>query len=262
MTKHIKVATRITVERYFENIIEVAIMTPMGDPLKGKCRMGLPAIFWGLSGIGKSARVLQAAKSVQIPLLDIRPVSIECILPGVRTLIKRPDAKALIFIDEASCATPAVQGAMLGMLLDRRAGEAKIPDGVRMLLAANPPEYAAGGWGLEAPFANRMAHFFIGVPSVDEWINWFYGIHPQVEEINNAEEKLLDTWGKHWGDARSLVTGFIKTRQELLHMQPEAHQPEAGYAWTSPSAVAESLPAARSQRRQLHGRLSDVLQAV
>lgn len=57
--------------------------------------------------------------------------------------------------DEISTAPPAVQAALLRVVLERVVGDLELPDGVAVIAAANPPEQAAGGWDLSATISRR-----------------------------------------------------------------------------------------------------------
>ena len=241
------------VEAQFENIISTALMVPIrGNPNKASCHWGLPCIFWGLSGIGKSGRVEQAAQAVQLPYRVVYPatrqpedfsgvvvpsgdgVKIECLLPAVRFLLKAN--RGLLFVDEASCAVPAVQGAMLSMIYERVVGDTDIPGGIRIMMAANPPEYAAGGFALEPPFANRIWHGKVGTPSVAKWGKWLMSEEddPQTTSIDDAEMKVKTNWGLHWPAIKGALYSFMERNQALFHKQPPPESPQSGLAWPSP----------------------------
>ena len=66
--------------------------------------------------------------------------------------------RGLLFLDELSTAPPAVQAALLRLVLERRVGALRLPPGVRIVAAANPRSSAADGWELSAPLANRFVH--------------------------------------------------------------------------------------------------------
>src|SRR3954454_5092288 len=67
-------------------------------------------------------------------------------------------AESVAFFDEISPAPPAVQAALLRVVLERTVGDLALPDGVAVVAAANSPEQAADGWDLAAPLANRFCH--------------------------------------------------------------------------------------------------------
>jgi MoxR-like ATPase len=66
--------------------------------------------------------------------------------------------RGVLFFDEVSTAPPAVQAALLRVVLERTVGDLTLPEGVAVVAAANPPEQAADGWDLSAPLANRFCH--------------------------------------------------------------------------------------------------------
>jgi hypothetical protein len=236
----------------FEKVVETSLMVPMGDPNDAQCTWGLPTIFWGLSGIAKSDRIRQAAAAADLPCEVIMPgqrqpedfsgvlvpngngsVSIECLLQAIRILNKH--GRGVLFVDEVSCATPATQGSMLGMVNDRQVGDVKMAPGIRILLAANPPKYAAGGWALEAPFSNRMAHFQVRCPSTMEWSEHMMstGVKREVD-LTLSENKLKSAWGPAMSYTFGTFCGFMHSRQKLLHDQPLPGNPQASYCWPSP----------------------------
>ena len=68
--------------------------------------------------------------------------------------------RGLLFLDELSTAPPAVQAALLRVVLERAVGDLELPEEIAVVAAANPPEQAADGWDLSAPLANRLCHLY------------------------------------------------------------------------------------------------------
>lgn len=253
----------------FEDIVRVALMTPLGNPHTTTCKWGLPCIFWGLSGLGKSEKIQQAAATCALNLNTIFPgqhapedfsgipvpngkgdIVTYAGLPGVTQMNAK--GEGVLFVDEASGAPPAVQGAMLGLINDRRIGDVELANGIRILMAANPPSYSAGGWKLEAPTANRMAHFKVGAPTVTEWTEWLtgHGISDPVSLLVNKQE-MLGNWNAVNSHVKGLFAGFMRGKQTLLHSQPLADHPRAGYCWPSPRTwffASRALATVRSLR--------------
>lgn len=171
-------------------------------------------------------------------------VVIESLLPGIADLMI--DQQGVLFLDELSCARPAVQAAYLGVVLARRAGGRQLPPGVRIVAAANPADSAAGGWELEPPMANRFCHFTVGVPTVDAWRDWFIsGKSNQVDEIEYGENMIKQRWDKVWPAVQGKIAGFLrsggahagaqKQADKIgLHMIPEEGDEQRGRAWPSP----------------------------
>jgi hypothetical protein len=247
-------ATIPDVTEDFDRVVFISLLIPTGDPtnLENPCNMGLPTIFWGLSGIGKSRRIEAAAARLELPVRTVYPATKQpedfsdvpvvikdtlataCLLTQVNDLNAK--RKGVLFVDEASLAVPAVQGSMLSMVLDRRVGSTQIHPDIRIILAANPPKFAAGGWGLEAPFANRMFHFFVDRPSKASYVNWLMqeGSKNQ-QDISAAMSLLRANWGAQWAKVKGLLAGFIqRCTPESYSNQPEPGQPQAGYCWPSP----------------------------
>ena len=150
----------------------------------------------------------------------------------------------ICFIDEISTAPPAVQAALLRVLLEAVVGDLKLdPTKVSFLAAANPPEQAAGGWDFSPPLANRLCHLQWDLVT-DEWTDGMQNGWPAP-----SIPMLPKTWEKGIPQARALVSSFIKARPNLLLAVPD-NEDEQGKAWPSPrtwdmaaraSAAADSI---------------------
>jgi hypothetical protein len=136
-----------------------------------------------------------------------------------------------VLLDEASCAVPATQAAMLRPVLEGWVGDLQLPDGVRWIAAANPPETAAGGWDLAPSLANRFTHIVGGGPTDDEWIEWVQrgrSIADDVPVLN------LDRWEQEMAIAKATVCGFRKAKPGTLREKYKAYQGRFPLAWASP----------------------------
>jgi hypothetical protein len=201
---------------------------------------GVPTILWGVPGVGKSSAVRAFAKArnlhCEVVIASIREPSDFLGLPvaageGVRFVPPQWAVnlhrlgEGVLFLDEISTAPPAVQAALLRVVLERTVGELTLPEGVRIVAAANPPETAAGGWELSPALANRFLHFEYQISPLD-WADSFvsyWGDPPTLRSISPEE----------WMKARALVAGFIRSRPQLLIQVPEEPS-AAGRAWPSP----------------------------
>jgi hypothetical protein len=207
----------------------------------------LPVLLWGEPGIGKSATLAQLAAGLDLPLetviASIHEPSDFSGLPVVGADPTRdgvpmapPDwavrvaraGRGLLFFDELSSAPPAVQAALLRVVLERRVGSLVLPPAVRIVAAANPPASAADGWHLSPPLANRFVH-----------LNWTHD--PRV-----VVRGLAGTWPAircpviqsergptALARARGIVAGFLTARPGLVHHLPTDAQSRGG-AWPSP----------------------------
>lgn len=219
-------------------------------------RAQVPVLLVGDPGTGKSALVrgLAAARGelCETVLGAIREPADVGGLPVVRDegVVLEPPAWArrldaagsgTAFLDELTTATPAMQAALLGVALERRVGDLLLPQGVRMVAGANPPDRAADGWELSPPLANRFCHLPFQ-PTVEEWLDGMMlgWSAPPASRAVAADPVRVQT-------VRALVTGYIRVKRDRLHMFPESSA-GAGGPWPSRrtwAMVADALPFVR-----------------
>lgn len=201
-----------------------------------------PVLAWGPPGVGKTATITAVADALDLPLevvlASIREPSDFSGLPVIREDGVRMEApawakrlhqagKGILFLDEISTAPPAVQAALLRVVLDRVVGDLELPDGVAVVAAANPPEQAAGGWDLSAPLANRFCHLSWSLDTQ----GWIDGM---VQGWKTPSIPVLPAgWEVGIPASRALVAAFIRHRPHLLLQLPESEE-QAGKAWPSP----------------------------
>jgi MoxR-like ATPase len=207
----------------------------------------VPVLLWGAPGTGKTTVVRQLAQDACLPcetvIASIREPSDFAGLP----IVSRGDGGAahvefappswarrlaqagrgLVFFDEISTAPPAVQAALLRVVLERTIGDLVLPPDVAVVAAANPPEQAASGWELSAPLANRFCH-----------LDWVVDSKTVAEGFSAgwarpASPDLADGWQRRAPIARSWVGGFLRVRPALALAVPE-DAASAGRAWPSP----------------------------
>ena len=148
--------------------------------------------------------------------------------------------QGLLFLDELTTAPPAVQAAMLRVVLERVVGDLSLPEGVRVVAAANPPEEAADGWQLSPPLANRLVHL--------DWpVDAKFGGPRDRHGISITA--LLSTAGANTTAqslaGRAAVGAFLEVRPALVLDVPTVAD-QAGRGWPSPrswEAVARLLAA-------------------
>jgi hypothetical protein len=205
----------------------------------------LPVLLWGAPGVGKSSFVRALGEALGLPvevvIASIREPSDFAGLPIINDGEVRmaPPAwarrlatagKGILFLDEISTAPPAVQAALLRVVLDRVVGDLELPEGVAVVAAANPPEQAAGGWDLAAPLANRFVHLQWKV-DIEKWCEGMIAGWPGPTTY--LIRRLPENWRVGVPTARALVANFIKTRPALLLQVPKDEE-KAGLAWPSP----------------------------
>ncbi|MBV6703058.1 AAA family ATPase [Kitasatospora aureofaciens] len=207
----------------------------------------LPVLLWGEPGIGKTAALTQLATTLDLPLTTvIASVHEPSDFSGLPILGDDPAAqgvpmappdwavrlvragRGLLFLDELSTAPPAVQAALLRLVLERRIGTLQLPPGVRIVAAANPRSSAADGWELSPPLANRFVHL--------QWIHdhevvvrGLGGTWPRATLPRLDPDALPDAVAF----ARRAVCGLLAARPKLVHQLPSSEARRGG-AWPSP----------------------------
>src|SRR5690606_19268700 len=170
----------------------------------------LPVLLRGEPEIGKTAALTQPAETVGLPLTTvIASVHEPSDCSGLPVLgddpathgvpMAPPDwavrlvqaGRGLLFLDELSTAPPAVQAALLRLVLERRIGALQLPAGVRIVAAANPRSSAADGWELSPPLANRFVHLQ-WVHDHDVVVRGLGGTWPRATLPTLAPEKLSE----------------------------------------------------------------------
>jgi hypothetical protein len=136
--------------------------------------------------------------------------------------------RGLLFLDELSTAPPAVQAALLRLVLERRVGALRLPPAVRIVAAANPRSSAADGWELSPPLANRFVHLR-WIHENDVVVRGLGGIWPRTVLPRLDRERLPDAVAF----ARRAVCAFLSARPGLVHRMP-ADETRRGGPWPSP----------------------------
>ena len=133
----------------------------------------------------------------------------------------------LVFFDELSTAVPATQAALLRVCTDRVVGDTALPDGVRIVAAANPPEQAADGWDLAAPMANRFVHLDWKLPA-DVVADGLDGLGwPEIPNLDATDA------APQLGQAGTLVGAFLRSRPIAVTVMPDSASAQ-GRAYPTP----------------------------
>ncbi|MGW4049392.1 AAA family ATPase [Streptomyces sp. NPDC004779] len=207
----------------------------------------LPVLLWGEPGIGKTAALSRLAEELGLPLTTViasvhEPTDFSGLPvlgddPAARGVTMAPpdwavrlvrEGRGLLFLDELSTAPPAVQAALLRLVLERRVGTLTLPPGVRIVAAANPRASAADGWELSAPLANRFVHLR-WTHEHDVVVRGLGGIWPRATLPRLDPLQLPEAVDR----ARRAVCGLLGARPTLVHRLP-AEETRRGGAWPSP----------------------------
>jgi hypothetical protein len=167
-----------------------------------------PVMLWGPPGIGKSQLVAQLAERHSVPVVDIRlaqmePTDLRGIpfregaqvvwsVPALLPDAARHGASGILFLDELTSAPPTVTAAAYQLILDRRLGEYRVPEGWTIFAAGNRQGDRGVTYQMPAPLANRFVHFELE-PDLDDWVAWAHA--------NGIDSRLI---------------AFIRFRPDLL----------------------------------------------
>ncbi|MFC3982672.1 AAA family ATPase [Streptosporangium jomthongense] len=214
----------------------------------------LPVLLWGEPGIGKTAALQQLADALDLPLTtviasvhepsDFSGLPVVGDDPATQGVPMAPPdwavrlaaaGRGLLFLDELSTAPPAVQAALLRLVLERRVGALRLPPGVRIVAAANPRSSAADGWELSAPLANRFVHLW-WAHDHDVVVRGLGGTWPRAT-LPRLDPELLPQAVTF---ARRAVCGLLAARPTLVHRLP-SEETRRGGPWPSPRSWEMAL---------------------
>jgi MoxR-like ATPase len=178
-----------------------------------------PVMVWGPPGVGKSQLVQEIGERHQVPVIDIRlsqmepsdlrgiPFRVEDLvewaIPALLPDTERHGPRGILFLDEITSAAPTVSAAAYQLILDRRLGEYRIPDGWAIFAAGNRQGDRGVTYSMPAPLANRFSHLEFET-NLDDWVQWAYA--------HEIDERII---------------AFLRFRPELLFDFDPAHNPVA-----------------------------------
>ncbi len=165
-----------------------------------------PVFLWGPPGIGKSAIVAQVAAANSLELQDIRALLLDPVdlrgLPFIGPdgrsrwatpgFLPQEGTTGILFFDELNAAPAMVQASLYQLVLDRKLGEYRLPDGWSIIAAGNRDSDRAVTTRMPTPLRNRFVHIEFEVDAED-WSRWAIqsGIRPEVIAFIRFRPELL-----------------------------------------------------------------------
>lgn len=150
---------------------KAALVEQFGDPvLRRRATM-----LWGPRGVGKSSIVTQVAAQHGVPLVDLRLTTLEPVdLRGAiyaddqqgqtvwfpPEFLPGPDQPAgILFLDELTAADQRLQISAYSLILDRKVGHYRLPEGWLVVAAGNASFHGAVSHDMGTALADRLFHF-------------------------------------------------------------------------------------------------------
>lgn len=212
-----------------EGALEMAVALSTPNPRGG---WGIPVLLWGPPGSGKTSFVEALAQDTFPVYTLIASLHDPTDFNGMpyfregRTVFLPPQwvdifkeaQEGILFLDELTTAPPAVQSALLRLILERQVGSYQLPAGVRIVAAANPVEQTIGGWEPSTALANRFLH-----------LHWKMDVHTYVEALRHGfgkvaltdlkidpemHQKCLNVWKMRLSD-------FLERHPDYFYLPPE-----------------------------------------
>jgi len=206
-------------------------------------RLQLSLMLWGPPGIGKSSIVADVAKQHELQLVDLRlsqlaPTDLRG-LPVADNGVSRwfppeflpTSGQGILFLDEINMAPPAMQGIAQQLILDRRVGSYRVPEGWFIWAAGNRKSDRAAVFEMPSALANRFIHLDL-VPDFDSFKAWglVAGLSEQVLAFLAFRPTLLhqiDAQRPNWPSPRSWVMAH-QLRVAGLAVEPAVGAGAAG----------------------------------
>ena len=175
-------------------------------------------MLWGPRGVGKSSIVQQVAAHFGVPLVALRLTTIEPV--DIRGAIYADDAQqrtvwfppeflpgpeqpaGILFLDELTAADQRLQISAYSLILDRRVGHYRLPDGWQVVAAGNASFHGAVSHDMGTALADRMFHFNVQAV-IEAFVAYAlaHGLAPEVMAFLQVRpDKLDDTQAQLAGD--------------------------------------------------------------
>jgi len=165
----------------------------------------LPVMLWGVPGVGKSSIVKQVAASLDMDVTDVRLSLLaptDFLLPFPNKEDKSIElyypkffpkgGRGIFLLDEINGASTMVQGQAYQLVLDRKLGTYKLPDGWAIVAAGNRMMDRGVTYKMPAPLSNRLLHLEIE-PDLNAWKDWAFknNIDTSVISFLNSQPQYL-----------------------------------------------------------------------
>ena len=224
---------------------KAALIEQYADPvLRRRATM-----LWGTRGVGKSSVVQQVAQHFGVPLVDLRLTTIEPV--DIRGAIYADEVQAktvwfppeflptlaepegILFLDELTAADQRLQISAYSLILDRRVGHYRLPEGWQVVAAGNASFHGAVSHDMGTALADRMFHFNVQT-TIDAFLTHALaqGYSPAVmaylkvrpDRLDDtasqlANDHLVGASPRGWEDISNVLRSGLSERAQRLFVQ-------------------------------------------
>jgi hypothetical protein len=224
---------------------KIALIEQHADPVLRR----RASMLWGPRGVGKSSVVRQLAAHFDVPLVDLRLTTIEPV--DIRGAIYVDDRQektvwfppeflpspdepnGILFLDELTAADQRLQISAYSLILDRRVGHYRLPDGWQVIAAGNASFHGAVSHDMGTALADRMFHFNIQTV-IDAFLTHAMeqGFAPEVmaylkvrpDKLDDtqsqvANDHLVGASPRGWEDISNLLKSPMSEQAKRLFVQ-------------------------------------------
>ncbi|MFK7892706.1 MAG: AAA family ATPase [Granulosicoccus sp.] len=206
-------------------------------------------MLWGTRGVGKSSVVHQVAREAGVELIDLRLTTIEPVdLRGAlfaddeqrKTVWFPPEflpsdnqPDGILFLDELTAADQRLQTSAYSLILDRKVGDYRLPDGWMIIAAGNAAFHGAISYDMGTALADRMFHFHVQ-SVVQSFLDYamrqrlapevmaYLKIRPdKLDDTANqlAQDNLTGASPRGWEDVSRVLQSDLSDAQKTLFVQ-------------------------------------------
>ncbi|MDP2870473.1 AAA family ATPase [Methyloversatilis sp.] len=224
---------------------KAALIEQFADPvLRRRATM-----LWGSRGVGKSSVVRQVAAHYAVPLVDLRLTTIEPVdirgaiyadevqgktvwfPPEFLPAADAPDG--ILFLDELTAADQRLQISAYSLILDRRVGNYRLPDGWQVIAAGNASFHGAVCHDMGTALADRMFHFNVQTV-IDAFLSHALamGFAPEVmaylkvrpDKLDDTQAQLANDYligasPRGWEDISNVLKSGVSEAAQRLFVQ-------------------------------------------
>ncbi len=224
---------------------KAALMEQFTSPLLRK----RATMLWGTRGVGKSSIVQQLAQHFGVPLVDLRLTTIEPV--DIRGAIYADEVKGqtvwfppeflptpdqpegVLFLDELTAADQRLQISAYSLILDRRVGHYRLPDGWQVVAAGNASFHGAVSHDMGTALADRMFHFHVQA-AIDAFLDYalqnnfapavmaYLRVRPdRLDDTASqlAGDHLVGASPRGWEDVSNVLKSSLSERAQRLFVQ-------------------------------------------